>query len=296
MKLTDSRRLTGPNLLLEGAGAVLEVELDGENAEQLVKAWQTQARTVLEAVGWSDSTLAHRIHPGGVTLAMSAPIDALYAATEVNEWALSGAQAELEGTKLLNPVPTPFRDSSIQGRRFDAAGTAQSSDQFAVNDIVIHAQAAPRVGMASDGSFVIIWRDEFDDHAFSVQKIYLRRFDSDGSPIAPRQLARTPFVFFTQKDIAMDGSGDFVLSWGEIAGGCTGFCMPVYAQTYDSSAVAQSGVIEVEPEESTFASLDIHLSVAIDTDGDSIVVWTACAATRTAVVSPPASAVRLLRC
>ena len=57
MKLTDSRRLTGPNLLLEGAGAVLEVELDGENAEQLVKAWQTRARTVLEAVGWSDSTL-----------------------------------------------------------------------------------------------------------------------------------------------------------------------------------------------------------------------------------------------
>ena len=85
MKLTDSRRLTGPNLLLDGAGAVVEVELEDENAEQLINAWQIQARLVLEAVGWSDSMLAHRIHKGGVTLAISAPIDALYAATEVNE-------------------------------------------------------------------------------------------------------------------------------------------------------------------------------------------------------------------
>jgi UDP-N-acetylmuramyl tripeptide synthase len=99
MKLTDSRRLTGPNLLLSGAGAVVEVELDGEDVARLVASWQTHARKILEAVGWPQAELAHRTHRGGLTLALSAPGDALYAATEINEWALAAAQADLDGEK-----------------------------------------------------------------------------------------------------------------------------------------------------------------------------------------------------
>ena len=97
LKLADSRRLTGPNLLLDGPGAVVEVELEGENPDTLIEAWQTQARSILEAVGWSQSQLAHRLHQGGLTLAFTAPIDALYAATEVNEWALAATQNALGG-------------------------------------------------------------------------------------------------------------------------------------------------------------------------------------------------------
>jgi len=100
VKLVDSRRLTGPNLLLDGPGAVIEVELEGEDREHLIEAWQTQSRRILEAVGWSQSLLANRAHQGGLTLAFTAPIDALYAATEVNEWALSAAQATFDGNDL----------------------------------------------------------------------------------------------------------------------------------------------------------------------------------------------------
>ncbi|MGB6641852.1 MAG: Mur ligase, partial [Thermoanaerobaculia bacterium] len=82
MKLADSRRLTGPNLLLAGPGAVIEVELEDEDPTRLVEVWQSQARRILAEVGWPDSELAHRSHPGGLTLAFTAPIDALYAATE----------------------------------------------------------------------------------------------------------------------------------------------------------------------------------------------------------------------
>lgn len=93
MKLLDSRRLTGPNLLLDRAGAVLEVALYPEEAERVVEAWREQARRLLDAVGWEDEEIASRMFPGGASLAVSAPIDGLYAATEVNEAAWVAAAA-----------------------------------------------------------------------------------------------------------------------------------------------------------------------------------------------------------
>lgn len=99
MKLADSRRLTGPNLLLDGPGAVIEVELEGEDQDGVVEVWKAQSRRILEAVGWAPSVIGTRAHRGGLTLAFTAPIDALYAATEVNEWAFAAAQAILEGSE-----------------------------------------------------------------------------------------------------------------------------------------------------------------------------------------------------
>jgi cyanophycin synthetase len=50
---------------------------------------------MLDAVGWEAESVRSRKFPGGVSVAISAPMDALYAATEVNEWAWSTAQAEI---------------------------------------------------------------------------------------------------------------------------------------------------------------------------------------------------------
>jgi cyanophycin synthetase len=95
--LEDSRRLTGPNLVSDGPGAILEVRVEGGSSDSLVAAWQVRARQILDAVGWPDECLQFRTHQTGVSLAFSAPIDALYAATEVNEWALDAAEADLGG-------------------------------------------------------------------------------------------------------------------------------------------------------------------------------------------------------
>ncbi len=102
MKLRDSRRLTGPNILWRRPSAVIDVVLDAsEDAGALTRAWEAHARRALEAVGWGGEDLAHRRNACGVSLALSAPIDALYAATEVNEHAYEAAAAELAG----EPVP-----------------------------------------------------------------------------------------------------------------------------------------------------------------------------------------------
>ncbi len=97
MKLLDSRRLTGLSSLLDRPGAVLEVSLEPEAAEAAVAAWKEQVRRMLDAVGWTGEVLVARLFPGGASLAISAPIDALYAATEVNEWAWAAALASFDG-------------------------------------------------------------------------------------------------------------------------------------------------------------------------------------------------------
>ncbi|HEX3235848.1 MAG TPA: Mur ligase family protein [Gemmatimonadales bacterium] len=97
MTFLDSRRLTGPGLLLDGPGAILEIQLDDPQRSLALAAWRRAARRMLDAVGWSGETLATRIFAGGASLALSAPADALYAATEVNEWAWAAAEAEIQG-------------------------------------------------------------------------------------------------------------------------------------------------------------------------------------------------------
>ena len=104
MELCESRRLTGPNILLDGPGAVIDVETRGAAAAEVEAAWRREARGAMDAVGWKDSELACRRFPGGLSLAFSAPEDVLYAATDVNEWAWEAAREEL-GDAGAEPEP-----------------------------------------------------------------------------------------------------------------------------------------------------------------------------------------------
>jgi cyanophycin synthetase len=99
MDILDSRRLTGPGLLLDGPGAVLDIRLDESEREPAISAWRNAAGRLLQAVGWENEKLVSRAFPGGVSLALGAPLDALYTATELNERAWATAIAELEGRR-----------------------------------------------------------------------------------------------------------------------------------------------------------------------------------------------------
>ena len=59
---------------------------------EAIAAWEVAARRLLRDVGWADEKLATRRFPGGVSLALTAPVDGLYAATEVNERAWEAAR------------------------------------------------------------------------------------------------------------------------------------------------------------------------------------------------------------
>jgi len=104
--IRDSRRLTGPNLVSDRPAAVLEVDLAPDAADEAIRLWREEARRALDALGWTKESLLVRRFPGGASLALTAPIDALYAATEVNEWAWTAASLRLHA----EPVP---RDEEI---------------------------------------------------------------------------------------------------------------------------------------------------------------------------------------
>ncbi|MEP6730211.1 MAG: Mur ligase family protein [bacterium] len=87
-------------------GVVLEVAFDDANAESLLASWKEYATLLVgrheRSEGPDRSELVVRRHPGGASLFLSAPVDALMSSTDVNEhaWALaeSGSRAQ--------PAPT----------------------------------------------------------------------------------------------------------------------------------------------------------------------------------------------
>jgi cyanophycin synthetase len=85
MELLDSRRLTGPNLLWDRPGAVIDVAFGAIEPRLVIGAWEREVRRLLDDVGWKHEQLCVRCFEGGASLAISAPVDALYAATELNE-------------------------------------------------------------------------------------------------------------------------------------------------------------------------------------------------------------------
>ena len=119
MELLDSRRLTGPGLLLDRAGAVIDAGVDDGRREALIAAWREAVTRLLDAVGWGGERLATRRFAGGVSLALTAPIDALYAATDLNEWAWRAAEAAVAGHPApdLEPAAEALRRAIAEERR-----------------------------------------------------------------------------------------------------------------------------------------------------------------------------------
>ncbi len=108
MEYIDARRLTGPSLLWNKPGTILEVRCSDEETDTLIPFWENNIRRMLEAVAWrKESTCSWRLSEG-VSLAFSAPIDALYAASEINEWAWACCDSE------FNNADAPDFDETLE--------------------------------------------------------------------------------------------------------------------------------------------------------------------------------------
>ncbi len=100
MEFLDARRLTGPSLLWDKAGSILDVRCSARESERLIELWERHVRRMLQAVGWGRESTCHWRLSGGVSLAFSAPIDALYAASAINEWAWACCESDLTGSDM----------------------------------------------------------------------------------------------------------------------------------------------------------------------------------------------------
>jgi cyanophycin synthetase len=97
VRLLDSRRLTGANLLTDSPGAVIDVSFGDREPDLVIGAWKEHARRLLAELDWSGSALRVRRFAGGANLVVTAPEDGLYTATELNETAWEAARDWIEG-------------------------------------------------------------------------------------------------------------------------------------------------------------------------------------------------------
>lgn len=87
MRLVESRRVTGPHLLLDRPGAAAEIELEpGDDVAGLCE----RAGEVVRALGWAWRPVV-RSWPGGVSIAFEAPEDQLETASYVFDHLIDGA-------------------------------------------------------------------------------------------------------------------------------------------------------------------------------------------------------------
>jgi hypothetical protein len=127
----------------------------------------------------------------------------------------------------------------IYAQRYDSSGTAIDSN-FRVNDDTgTYDQQLPAVAIDGSGNFVITW----EDHR-SGYPIYARRYDSSGNPIDSSFRVNEVVNGGYYPDVAMDGSGSFVISWERpyYYGG------DIYAQRFDSSGSAIGSNLRVNDD------------------------------------------------
>ena len=92
--LESSRRVTGPGLLWEKPGAILDVFTSYFDKQEVVDCWTVEIQKVLDAINWKNIHIKTRIFDTGVNLAISASIDLLYSAVFVIEtsWHLTASK------------------------------------------------------------------------------------------------------------------------------------------------------------------------------------------------------------
>lgn len=109
VEIVESRRLTGANVHSRAPGAVLELRCDpgidpgfdlGFDLGELIGRWKQALAEGLTTLAWTAELHVRRfVDAGGregAELMFSAAVDRLYAATELNEWALACALGQLD--------------------------------------------------------------------------------------------------------------------------------------------------------------------------------------------------------
>ncbi|MEH1796410.1 beta strand repeat-containing protein [Nostoc sp.] len=140
--------------------------------------------------------------------------------------------------------------------------------EFQVNTYTNNEQVNPTVAIDATGDFVITWTSYGQDG--SGNGIYAQRYNSAGLAQGNEfKVNTTTTGNQINPIIAMDGAGDFVVSWTSNGQDSSG--NGIYAQRYNSAGVAQGNEFQVN---TTFSDNQISPTVAIDATGDFIISWT----------------------
>ena len=157
--------------------------------------------------------------------------------------------------------------SGIFVRRFDSSGTAHGVE-LQVNTYTTSSQNYPAVAMDGDGDFVVVWQSNGPDGY--GQGIFGQRFDSTGLGLGGEFQVNSYTIAYQERPaVAMADDGDFVVVWhGEEQDGSN---RGIFGQRFAAAGAALGAEFQVN---SFTPNTQLTASVAMDGDGDFVVVWT----------------------
>jgi hypothetical protein len=182
-----------------------------------------------------------------------------------------------------------LQDGSLTGvyaRRFSAAGlaligynpdgTAQSANEFRVNNTTANAQGEPVIGMDAAGNFLIVWRSDFQDGGtggFGSGGIFARRYNTAGQPQGPQAdtLVNTT-INGNQRSptVTMNAGGQAVVAWLDASSGF----YDIRAQRYTAAgATPIGGELLLNTSRTVYNQPERAPALAIDRDGNFTAAW-----------------------
>jgi large repetitive protein len=138
--------------------------------------------------------------------------------------------------------------------------------EFQVNTTTASNQQAPRIAVAADGHYVVVWQSNNQDG--SKLGVYARVYNADGTARSGEIAVNTT----TNDDqslpsIAIDASGRFVVAWQSYD--TARLTWDIYARSFDANGTALSGQKRI----TTDADDQIAPAVAMDGSGNVVIVY-----------------------
>jgi hypothetical protein len=154
---------------------------------------------------------------------------------------------------------------------------ATDGNEFIVNTFTTSAQEIPDISMDQAGNFVITW-ESVNQEVVGINSIgvYARRFDNNANPLDNSEFLVNSFTDGVQRlpAIAMNSSGEFVITWTNMPCGPVNFSTcgdeNIYARRYFSNG-NQNGSEFMVNTYTTNQQNDTN--IAMDENGDFIVAW-----------------------
>lgn len=228
-----------------------------------------QLQVFAQDVKWTGSALAVSIacyaFPGQ---AQFLPAGSEFKVNTVTPWNQRNASIAMDndGDFIIaweSPTDEYTSYTDIYVQRYNAAGVAQGAP-VVVNTAGSEDQSHPAVGLNDDGSFVIA----YDRYQPDNRNIYVRRYNAAGVAVgAEVMVSSNTEVIQRNPVIAVDGDGDFVVSWEAYQDGDK---FGIYARRFNVSAAPQGAEFRVN----TYTTDNqLNQAVAMDDAGNFVITW-----------------------
>ena len=229
-----------------------------------IVVWQT---VLLVAEGGPrDHIYGQRYHASAAGPTKAGPEFQVNAETTTSHQLTASVGTDALGNFVVVWLNSDAFQYEIFGQRFDASGTRVGA-QFQVNTYTSGQRSRPRIGVAPDGKFVVVWHGYGAGGQYGV---FGQRFFASGTKSGGEFPVNTFTSGFERYPaVGMDRKGNFVVAWEGT--NHDGSADGVFAQRFNAGGEKVGGEFQVNTYTTSYQSLP---SLAVDSSGDFLVTWT----------------------